>query len=476
VVALAVAAGCQSTRACNTGTLLVTITLDSATSGADQLEVDVKVESGSPKTTTLVHKPGQSEGAIEIDFTNGTGYPIGHRVDVTVTASKAGTTLGMATSAVPALPEGCGTLAITFGGAGGAGGAGGGGAGGGAGGSGGPGAGGSAGGNTGGGGAGTGGGAGSGAAGTGGGAGSSPPACTGTTCSGHGTCAGGSCTCSAGYAGAACNACAAGFIGYPTCQADPCTGNTCSGHGTCAAGVCACATGYAGATCNACAAGFIGYPTCQADPCAGNTCSGHGTCAAGVCTCAAGFGGASCGQCATGFQGYPNCTACTCTTGQTQCNGASALNECTNGCTWTSTNCATACQLGGFVDKSSGCAADVSTGKDHCWCPASTSQDIMLWSFVDTCNDGVSPSVAFFDTTVGGSFGAGPFVVQPFNQTLTEPANCFTGDKICWGAWQAGGATFWGCGLGCAQACTNCCYTCGAQLTIQTTNLACGGG
>jgi hypothetical protein len=97
----------------------------------------------------------------------------------------------------------------------------------------------------------------------------------------------------------------------------------------------------------------------------------------------------------------------------------------------------------------------------------------MLWSFVDMCNDGVTPSVAFFDTTIGAAGSVGPIAVQPFNQTLTVPANCITGDQICWGAWQAGGAQFWGCGLNCAQTCANCCTTCGAQLSLQTQNLTC---
>ena len=98
----------------------------------------------------------------------------------------------------------------------------------------------------------------------------------------------------------------------------------------------------------------------------------------------------------------------------------------------------------------------------------------MLWSFVDMCNDGVSPSVALFDVTVGAEV-VGPFAVQPFNQTLTLPAtNCITGDQICFGAWQNGGAQFWGCGLNCAQAvCTNCCFTCGSALSIKTQNLTC---
>ncbi len=107
------AAGCGSTNACKSGTLLVTLTFDAATAVATQLVVDVSVPGVSPRQHQLDHQAGMTTGTIEIDFPN--GYTAGQTVQVTVTASTAGGTVGSATGSVM-LASGCSTLALHFGG------------------------------------------------------------------------------------------------------------------------------------------------------------------------------------------------------------------------------------------------------------------------------------------------------------------------------------------------------------------------
>ena len=110
---LMTAAGCRSTTPCNAGTVLVTVTFDATTSAADAIDVEVSVDGGAPKSTSLAHNAGDTKGSIEVDFP--TGYPEGKRLDVTVIARKAGSLLGTATANVATLPSGCGTVALSFG-------------------------------------------------------------------------------------------------------------------------------------------------------------------------------------------------------------------------------------------------------------------------------------------------------------------------------------------------------------------------
>lgn len=115
---------CTSTRACKTNTLLVTISLDGAAAMADKLSIAVTVGSGAPTMSTLNHTAGQTGGTVEIDFPK--GYPKGQKVNVAVSATKAGALVGSG-SADSVLGDGCETVSISVNGAsGGSGGSGGG--------------------------------------------------------------------------------------------------------------------------------------------------------------------------------------------------------------------------------------------------------------------------------------------------------------------------------------------------------------
>jgi hypothetical protein len=118
IVALAAlalgAASCGSTNACKSGTLLVTLTFDSATAAATQLVVDVSSPGASSRQHQLDHQAGMTTGTIEIDFPD--GYTAGQTVQVTVTASSSGgAAIGSATGSVT-LASGCSTLTLHFGG------------------------------------------------------------------------------------------------------------------------------------------------------------------------------------------------------------------------------------------------------------------------------------------------------------------------------------------------------------------------
>ena len=124
LTAASLTSSCTSTRACKTSTLLVTISLDGTSAMADKLSIAVMVATAAPTTNTLNHTAGQSSGTVEIDFPN--GYPKGQKVNVAVTATKAGAPVG-AGSADIVLGDGCESVSVSVtGSSGGTGGAGGG--------------------------------------------------------------------------------------------------------------------------------------------------------------------------------------------------------------------------------------------------------------------------------------------------------------------------------------------------------------
>jgi hypothetical protein len=300
----AVAAGCKSTASCNSGTVLVSIDFDTTTRTANMLDVQVSIDGGAAKTSSIAHKPGDAEGSVEVDFPN--GYPDGKRLDVTIVARSGQTVLGSQTATISAVPSGCGTLAITFAGSGNDGGAG---AGGGTGRGGMGGATGGAGGSTGGAGGSVGGAGGSaGGGGATGGAGGSQGGAGGSL-GGSGGAAGGT----GGAAGAAGRGGSGGTAGTTggTGGATACTTGTtrsCATDGklgSCAAGTETCTNGVWGACSIA--------PT-AADSCVqGNDDNCNGTKNEG-CTCINAVTTKACGMCNDGTQ--------TCTDGKTGTYGA----------------------------------------------------------------------------------------------------------------------------------------------------------
>jgi hypothetical protein len=375
---LALAVGCsKSTNLCKPGTLLVTVTFDGATSAADKIDVDVTVANDTTKTkhTTLDHKPGMSDGSIEIDFLNG-GYPESKQVAVTLIARNGTTILGMTTVMSTTLPKGCGTVAIGLSSTAVDGGAGSGGTGGGSGGSGG--------GTAGAGQAGTGSGggtAGAGQAGTGGGGGTAGAGQAGTGGGGSG---GG--TAGAGQAGTG-----GGGTGGAPCQANA---TQCSGNGmqTCANGVwgaavacgarqtCTGPVGSAKCTCNVdavCKAVGSACDTtlklaaCSQDPqgcffevssspCTNGACSGAAGLAA-CCTNACATVGGTCGSstslqtCSVVANGCTVLNTSPCTNGA--CSGAAgAAACCTNACT-VGTTCGSSTSLQTCSVAGNGCTA-----------------------------------------------------------------------------------------------------------------------
>jgi hypothetical protein len=111
VALLATAVGCQ-TAVCKPDTILLTIVFDDTTRFADQLYIDVSIGAGAPKRTILHHEAADAEGTVEIDFPNGSGYPYGQPVKLTVTALRAGAVLNAVTVEAPGLPAGCVTASI----------------------------------------------------------------------------------------------------------------------------------------------------------------------------------------------------------------------------------------------------------------------------------------------------------------------------------------------------------------------------
>lgn len=204
-------------------------------------------------------------------------------------------------------------------------------------------------------------------------------------------------------------------------------------------------------------------------PCGGNDCNGHGTCSLGVCVCDPGYSGTSCNQCASGYGGYPTCTLCTCSTGQQQCDGSTAISYCTDGCHWTSYSCTTVCEQKS-VSRSSGCAWDPSVARDTCWCPSALTNDIVIWTFKDACNDSKSVSVELYDQTSSESWG--PFNTSNYDQDNLVVIDCKTGDSICLGAWNE--TQEWGCGQLCSLECaSSCCYICGSALVLPPHVIGC---
>jgi hypothetical protein len=90
LLASSLSAGC-ATKRCADGTLLVTVSLDSASEAADTLAVDISID-GTSTTNTVQHSASSNSGTIVVQFPH--GYPSGKSVTITVTAKAGGVVVG----------------------------------------------------------------------------------------------------------------------------------------------------------------------------------------------------------------------------------------------------------------------------------------------------------------------------------------------------------------------------------------------
>jgi hypothetical protein len=73
----------------------------------------------------------------------------------------------------------------------------------------------------------------------------------------------------------------------------------------------------------------------------------------------------------------------------------------------------------------------------------------------------------FYSTTRSAAWpGDGQAYDLNDSATHTYHLECYSGEKICYGAWVTGDSTkYWGAGYGGTESCTACCYVCGAGET-----------
>ncbi len=94
---LLVVAGCGPiAEPCHPGTLLLVVTLDTATVAANSLAVTLSLGGKAGKMSSVPHVPGYASGNIEVAFPN--GYPRGRTIDVVVQALDGTDVLGTGTA------------------------------------------------------------------------------------------------------------------------------------------------------------------------------------------------------------------------------------------------------------------------------------------------------------------------------------------------------------------------------------------
>ena len=154
------------------------------------------------------------------------------------------------------------------------------------------------------------------------------------------------------------------------------------------------------------------------------------------------------------------------------CVDSQTIRTC-DGCSWKTLTCDALCGInkgsGWEMDPQKGCKAESAGGDEICWCRQKATPTVckLTWTITDTCDDGESPKVGFYDLKEVQSWG--PFTLPPAKAPLKTTLSCKCGSKICYGAWQ--GTTYWGCGEKCQKACTDCCTPCTDGAT--TTDLNC---
>jgi hypothetical protein len=103
--------GCgDSTRACKSGTLFVTIELEAWAAMATDIEIDISVGTATPKMFRQPHRSGTNIETVEIDFP--AGYPTDKVVRVDVTALMSSKDVGSGSTVWTKLPAGCAAATI----------------------------------------------------------------------------------------------------------------------------------------------------------------------------------------------------------------------------------------------------------------------------------------------------------------------------------------------------------------------------
>jgi len=92
----------------------------------------------------------------------------------------------------------------------------------------------------------------------------------------------------------------------------------------------------------------------------------------------------------------------------------------------------------------------------------------MIFEFVDSCDDNVSPEIEFYLKENTSKYW-GTYWLQFYNEPQKTSIACEKGKDICFGAWLSD--TSWGCGKGCKEIVKGACYTC--QNAVISVGLDC---
>jgi hypothetical protein len=109
-MALAASAACR-TNPCKEGTLLLSVTVEGAATGANKLRVDVTTEGQSALSKMFERRPGSGGGTIEINYPE--GYHTGKTSLVVVTAIVSGAAVAAGTATVVLAPR-CSTATVAL--------------------------------------------------------------------------------------------------------------------------------------------------------------------------------------------------------------------------------------------------------------------------------------------------------------------------------------------------------------------------
>jgi len=99
----------------------------------------------------------------------------------------------------------------------------------------------------------------------------------------------------------------------------------------------------------------------------------------------------------------------------------------------------------------------------------------LYWEVEDSCKDGQTIELRFFDETDHVQWPADLTQIYPLNygDDNTYSLQCTTGAKICFGASDSTG--YWGVGVDNTESCSGCCNTC-ANTTVTPNDLTCPSG